>query len=166
MVYWYKSTGFLAFVSRLVSLKKREKIFFSGIGSVPVLRWKDLLFQVYMNISTILYCTFSFSSSYLLQTRHGFSGLYRFIIFWGGCPTTNKTATLLSTVKICLRVPAGLNVKIDWLTDWLTDWPTDRQLHSNSDSVCVRGLRNSNGRDNSEDPGVDRKIILKWLLVK
>jgi hypothetical protein len=38
----------------------------------------------------------------------------------GGRPTTNKTATVLTTAKIWSWVPEGLNAKTVWLTDWLT----------------------------------------------
>jgi hypothetical protein len=47
----------------------------------------------------------------------------------GRRPTTNETATVLTTAKISSRVPEGLNAKADWLTD--------RQLQSDSDSDCV-----------------------------
>jgi len=41
-------------------------------------------------------------------------------------PTSNKTATVLTTAKIWSWVPEWFNAK--------TDWPTDRLLQSNSDS--------------------------------
>jgi len=37
----------------------------------------------------------------------------------GRCPTSNKTATVLTTAKIWLWVLQGLNVKTDGLTYWL-----------------------------------------------
>jgi len=44
----------------------------------------------------------------------------------GGRPTTNETATVLTTAKIGSRFPEGLNAKTDGLTD--------RQLYSDSGS--------------------------------
>jgi hypothetical protein len=67
----------------------------------------------------------------------------------GELPTTNKTATILTTAKIWSWIPKGLSAKTDWLTDWQTDrqtdrqtdLPTDRQLQSNSVSDPLTSRR-------------------------